>query len=108
MKIALAQLNVLVGDVAGNADAICAAIRVARDDHGADLVVFPELAVCGYPPEDLLFQAGLRAQVAEAMERIQSEVSGIDAVVGYPEYADETIFNSAAIYRDGECVANYR
>ncbi|MFQ5635492.1 MAG: nitrilase-related carbon-nitrogen hydrolase, partial [Gammaproteobacteria bacterium] len=108
MRIAIAQLNMVVGDVAGNADMICAAMRAARDDHGADLVVFPELAVCGYPPEDMLFQAGLRRQVGEAMEGIRSEARGIAALVGYPEYVDENIFNAAALLSSGQLVANYR
>ncbi|MFW2403581.1 MAG: NAD+ synthase [Gammaproteobacteria bacterium] len=108
MKIVLAQLNVLVGDVAGNTDVICAAIDAARDDHGADLIVFPELTVCGYPPEDLLFQAGLRNQVQDALARIQNETKGIAALVGYPEYAEDTIFNSAVLFGDGDRVANYR
>jgi NAD+ synthase (glutamine-hydrolysing) len=108
MRIALAQLDVLVGDVAGNTDIICGAIRAARDDHRADLIVFPELTVCGYPPEDLLFQAGLRKQVEEALVRIEDETRGIAALVGYPEYAEGTIFNSAILLDDARRVANYR
>jgi len=137
MRIALAQLNVFVGDVAGNAAMICAAIRAARDEHRADLVLFPELAVCGYPPEDMLFQAGLRVQVDAAMRTIQDAATGIAALVGYPEYFDpsgghspegyspdddpsggdahagdlsgsQLIFNSAALFADGTRVANYR
>ncbi len=87
---------------------IRAAIRQARDEHDADLVVFPELAVCGYPPEDMLFQSGLRRQVGEAMDAIRSEAEGITALVGYPEYAGEDIFNSAALFAGRARVANYR
>jgi len=87
---------------------ICAALREARDEQGADLVVFPELAVCGYPPEDMLFQAGLRAQVARAMDSIRAASQGIAVLVGYPEYADEYIFNAAALFVSGDRVANYR
>ena len=108
MRIALAQLNTLVGDVAGNTGLICAAIRTARDEYAADLVVFPELAVCGYPPEDMLFQAGLRRQVGNALDAIRREAQGITALVGYPEYAGNRIYNAAAMLAAGELVANYR
>jgi len=108
MRIALAQLNVLVGDVPGNTEMICAAIRAARDEHGADLVIFPELAVCGYPPEDLLFRVGLRRQVDDAMEAIRNASRGVAALVGYPDYAGKRIFNAAALFADGARVVNYR
>jgi NAD+ synthase (glutamine-hydrolysing) len=74
----------------------------------ADLVLFPELSLSGYPPEDLLFHSGLRRQVKTAMDRVRSETSGITVVAGYPEYADEGIYNAAAVLCDGETVANYR
>ncbi|TDJ48065.1 MAG: NAD+ synthase [Gammaproteobacteria bacterium] len=108
IKIALAQLNTVVGDVAGNTAMILAAIETARDTHGADLVIFPELAVCGYPPEDLLFHAGLQNQVHASLESIRAGTRGIAALVGYPEYAAGEIFNSAAWFADGEHQANYR
>jgi NAD+ synthase (glutamine-hydrolysing) len=68
----------------------------------------PELAVSGYPPEDLLFHSGLRAQVARSIERLRSELRGIILVTGYPEYAGDRIFNSAIVIRDGEVLANHR
>jgi NAD+ synthase (glutamine-hydrolysing) len=106
-KLVFAQINLLVGDVAGNASRITAAIADARAGH-ADLVVFPELALCGYPPEDLLFHAGLRRQVAAALERVREATGGIAALVGYPEYADAAIYNAAALLADGKLAANYR
>jgi NAD+ synthase (glutamine-hydrolysing) len=107
MKIALAQLNFTVGDVAGNASRIIAAMGEARG-LGADLVVFPELALCGYPPEDLLFHAGLRRQVSDALDEVRGATAGIAALVGYPEYAGGAIFNAAALFADGRRAANYR
>ncbi|MEO1203728.1 MAG: NAD+ synthase, partial [Pseudomonadota bacterium] len=80
----------------------------ARDELGADLVVFPELAVCGYPPEDLLFHAGLRTDVESALARIREEVRGVAVLVGFPEYADDRIYNSCAVLRDGEVICHYR
>ncbi|WP_129781556.1 NAD+ synthase [Peristeroidobacter soli] len=108
LRIALAQLNLFVGDVAGNAQRMIDTSAQARDDMRADLVLFPELSLSGYPPEDLLFHSGLRRQVKTAMDRVRSETSGITVVAGYPEYADEGIYNAAAVLCDGETVANYR
>jgi len=108
LRICLAQLNLVVGDVAGNTERMAGAIRCARDEHSADLIVFQELAVCGYPPEDLLFHSGLRHRVDSALESLKSESHGIAVLVGYPEYSDERIYNSAALIEDGEVRANYR
>ena len=104
----MAQLNLVVGDVEGNTLGIIAAANRARDEFGADVVMMPELAVSGYPPEDLLFHSGLRAQVARSIERLKSDVRGITLVTGYPEYAGGEIFNSAIVMRDGAVVANHR
>jgi NAD+ synthase (glutamine-hydrolysing) len=83
----MAQLNLVVGDVDGNTS---------------------ELAVSGYPPEDLLFHSGMRLQVAHSLERLKLEVRGITLIAGYPEYSDAKIFNSAIVIRDGEVLANHR
>jgi NAD+ synthase (glutamine-hydrolysing) len=107
LRIALAQVNLSVGDVAGNTCRIIDSLHELRQ-LGADLVLFPELAVCGYPPEDLLFHAGLRRQVGAAMDSIRAASAGLTAVVGYPEYAEDRIYNAAAVYRDGQLLASYR
>lgn len=108
LRLALAQLNLFVGDVAGNAQRVLDTAADARDRLEADVVLFPELALSGYPPEDLLFHKGLRRQVAGALERVRTEARGIALLLGYPEYAEEGIFNSAILVRDGETLANYR
>ncbi len=108
MRVALAQLNLLVGDVAGNlARAIDAATR-ARDELGARLVVFPELTLTGYPPEDLLLHAGLRAQVEAARRSMPGKISGIAALIGFPEWDGTRCYNSAALIDDGAILAHYR
>src|SRR5512145_2120725 len=107
LRIALAQLNLFVGDVGGNAQRVIDAAAEARDRLKADLVLFPELALSGYPPEDLLFHKGMRRQVAAAMERVRSEVQGVSVMVGYPDYTEDSIYNAAALVRDGRVVANY-
>jgi NAD+ synthase (glutamine-hydrolysing) len=104
----LAQLNLSVGDVDGNTTRIIETAEIARSKHKADFVLFPELAVCGYPPEDLLFHAGMRTQVSRSLDRLKRDVRGITIVVGYPEYAGTVIYNSAAVIRDGEIIANHR
>ena len=108
LRLALAQQDFPVGDVGGNTDKIIAVLRQVRQAQSADLVVFPELAMCGYPPEDLLFHAGLKRQVAEGLERICNESREIAVLVGYPEYADQHIYNAVALFAGGRQIANYR
>ena len=104
----MAQLNLVVGDVDGNTSRIVAAAHEARDRSHADVVLLPELAVSGYPPEDLLFHSGMRLQVASSLERLKREVQGITLIAGYPEYDGTRIFNSAIVIRDGAVLANHR
>jgi len=108
VKVALAQIDLAVGDVAGNAEKIIRYAERARNDLGADLVVFPELSVCGYPPEDLLLHAGLRQGVEAAVEEIRTKTSGIAVLIGFPEYTADDIYNSCAVFLDGEVLAHYR
>ena len=72
MKIALAQLNTHVGAISTNAKKILATAMRARDEFGCDLVVFPELTLSGYPPEDLLLHRGMRLRVDEALEEVRA------------------------------------
>jgi NAD+ synthase (glutamine-hydrolysing) len=106
-NIAFAQANLLVGDVPGNVRRIIAAIAGARA-AGAGLVVFPELALCGYPPEDLLLHGGLRRQVASALDEVRAAATGIAVLLGYPEYAGGAVYNAAALLADGQLRASYR
>ena len=108
ITIALAQFDYVVGDVAGNTQKILDLSMRARDDMRADLVVFPELSVCGYPPEDLLFHAGLRRRIEKALETIRDSVRDIAVLVGFPDYQDDDIFNACVVFRDGEVLAHYR
>jgi NAD+ synthase (glutamine-hydrolysing) len=116
LRIALAQLNLLVGDVHGNT-ARLRETAVRAGEEGADLVVFPELALSGYPPEDLLFHRGLRAQVEQALGGLERDVNDPQSrlpalLVGYPEYAGESgtaqIYNSASLLMPGSPRANHR
>jgi len=107
-KIALAQLNLLVGDVHGNATRVIATTRRARAELGADLVVFPELTLSGYPPEDLLFHRGFRRQIELGLDRVRQEVQDASVVVGFPEYTRAGIYNSAALISGGAIAAIHR
>ncbi|MBD3671058.1 MAG: NAD+ synthase [Gammaproteobacteria bacterium] len=104
IRIAMAQQNMLVGDIEGNVEKILAATARARDELGADVIVFPELSLTGYPPEDLLLREGLTLRVIRALERLRLECRGIDLVVGLPHPGPEGLHNSAALIRDGELV----
>jgi len=108
LRIAVAQLNLLVGDVGGNARRIIEVIRELAAGGHVDLVVFPELALSGYPPEDLLFHAGFRRQVGEALDDIAAASTGVAVLLGYPEYSGGCIFNSVALLADGRQQSTYR
>jgi NAD+ synthase (glutamine-hydrolysing) len=106
MRIALAQINPLVGDIAGNERLIRARLADARAAE-AQLVLFPELAVTGYPPEDLLLREHVLADARAALERIAADAVGIVAIVGFPERAED-VFNAAAVLADGGVAGIYR
>jgi NAD+ synthase (glutamine-hydrolysing) len=108
LRCCLAQLNLVVGDVDGNTSRIIAAANEARERLRADVVMLPELAVSGYPPEDLLFHSGLRTQVARSLDQLRTDVRGITLIAGYPEYDGAKIYNSAIVIRDGKVLANHR
>jgi NAD+ synthase (glutamine-hydrolysing) len=103
--IAAAQINCTVGDLPGNAARILEHAQRARA-AGADLVVTPELSLCGYPPEDLLLRDGFLADCRRELERLAARVQGVALVVGFPERAaDGRRYNAAALIRDGRIAA---
>jgi NAD+ synthetase len=106
MKIAIAQMNATVGDLAGNIARIADFARRARE-QGAHLVVTPELALCGYPPEDLLLRADFLEACQHAMEDLAGRVRDITLVVGHPRVADGKCYNSASVIQDGKIVSTY-
>ena len=106
LRLALGQFNPTVGDIAGNTARIIELIDEARASH-ADLVAFPELAVTGYPPEDLLFKPSFLADSAAAVQRIAAASRGIAVIVGCVEVGDD-IANAAAVINDGRVLDWYR
>jgi NAD+ synthase (glutamine-hydrolysing) len=106
LKLALAQIDSRVGDIEGNVEKISERLAQARD-AGAELVLFPELAVTGYPPEDLLLKEHFLLAATEAVSELAREAEGIVALVGFPERADD-VHNALAVLAEGELQAVYR
>jgi NAD+ synthase (glutamine-hydrolysing) len=106
MRLALAQIDSVVGDLDGNRDRILTRLEEARR-AGAELVLFPELAVTGYPPEDLLLRPGFIQAAEHTLSEIARETAGLVALVGTPHF-DGDLFNACAICSDGEVKAVYR
>jgi NAD+ synthase (glutamine-hydrolysing) len=107
LRIVMAQLNLRVGDIPGNLERIVQSALIARDDLQAQAIVFPELALSGYPPEDLLLRSSMQSRVESALQSLCERVSGIHVVVGYPWREGARCFNRAAVIADGKILASY-
>ncbi len=105
IRLGLAQINVTVGDLEGNVRRIAEMLTRARD-AGVDLVAFPELAITGYPPEDLLLKSNFIRDNIAALSRVAADTQGLAAVMGFVD-ADRDLFNAAALLVDGHHVASY-
>ena len=99
LRIALAQINLTVGDIEGNATRIARGLERARRD-AVDIVLFPELTLTGYPPEDLLLKPGFLRATREALDQLVPLTEGLTAVVGFPDRRDD-LHNAAAVLHDG-------
>ncbi|MEA2080895.1 MAG: NAD+ synthase, partial [Pseudomonadota bacterium] len=108
LRLVMAQCNLLVGDIHANTELVIESAHRARDELGAELIVFPELTLTGYPPEDLLLRSGLQELVDAGLARIRSEVSGIYVLVGHPEQTAEGRYNAASLIHDARVVARCR
>ena len=106
MKLAIAQINCTIGDLGGNTRKILDYADHAKN-AGAALVIAPELALSGYPPEDLLLRKGFRLACGNALADLAKEVSGITLLVGHPHLADNKLYNAASVIRDGKIIATY-
>jgi NAD+ synthase (glutamine-hydrolysing) len=107
LRLALAQINATVGDIAGNARRIRGGLDRARE-QGAELVLFPELALTGYPPEDLLLREHFLLDARAALEQLAEAVTDTTAIVGFPEAAGGRVHNAAAVLMDGAVQTIYR
>ena len=109
IRVALSQINPTVGDIKGNKDLIQSELKRAQES-GADIIAFPELAITGYPPEDLLYNPDFIDSAKEAIEQIAKASLGIVTIIGYPEKDPNggELYNSAAVISDGKIVDIYR
>jgi NAD+ synthase (glutamine-hydrolysing) len=106
MKLAIAQINCVVGDLCGNTRKMLDYVGRAKN-AGAALVVFPELALSGYPPEDLLLRKGFRRACANALSDLAGETSDVTLLVGHPHVIGNELYNAASVVRDGKIHATY-
>ncbi|MDF1589263.1 MAG: NAD+ synthase [Gammaproteobacteria bacterium] len=106
--LVMGQINPVVGDVSGNVKKVIEAAHQARDLYAADLVVFPELTLTGYPPEDLLLRPGLLKRVNKALLKLQSKIEGIAVVIGHPSgVVRHDLYNAASFIADGKIIGTY-
>jgi len=108
LAIVMAQLNPLVGDIPGNTALVLAQARAALAQHSADIVVFPELVLTGYPPEDLLLRPSLDIRIRQALLALCAAQLPLYMVVGYPGREDGKLYNMLAVVFDGSIVGTYR
>ena len=106
LRIAQAQINTTVGNFSGNAEKIIQAISSAREQN-ADIVTFPELSICGYPPEDLLLKRSFLRDNKEILHHIKEHTEDMAAIVGYADSHDGKVYNAAALLHNGELIATY-
>lgn len=107
LRIAMAQLDMLVGDITKNTQSVIDAANKARDEERADVVVFPELTLTGYPPEDLLLRSSLDQRIESALAKLLAEIRDIYVVVGYPRRIDGELFNCAGVIYQGDLLVEY-
>ena len=107
LRIAMAQLDMLVGDITKNTQSVIDAACKARDEEHADVVVFPELTLTGYPPEDLLLRSSLDTRIESALAKLLAEIRDIYVVVGYPRRIDGELFNCAGVIYQGDLLVEY-
>ncbi len=105
--LAAAQLNLKVGDIKGNTLQVIDAAIHARDDLDAQVIVYPELSLTGYPPEDLLLRPAFIQEVEQSLEQLMGEVSDITLILGYPRRSGDLLFNAAGIIADGKIRGEY-
>ncbi|MGC1853765.1 MAG: NAD+ synthase [Candidatus Aquirickettsiella sp.] len=105
-RIAVAQLNFLVGDIKRNTQIILASIQKAKQ-ASVDLLIFPELALCGYPPEDLLLREDFKLQIKHALKIIQEKSIAIAILLGHPDFDSKGIYNAASLIENKKIVSTY-
>lgn len=115
LRVVMAQLNIRVGDIQGNVEKIIEAAHKARDELQAQIIVFPELTLCGYPPEDLLLRSSMQHRVEKALEQVRNAAKGIAIIIGFPwleegsgnDALESRRYNSCAVFAECAELARY-
>ncbi|MBU2885203.1 NAD+ synthase [Gilvimarinus agarilyticus] len=107
LTIALGQINTLVGDIPGNTQRVLEAARRAYTQNCADAILFPELTLTGYPPEDLLLRPSLQLRIERALQALAAAQLPITLIVGYPKATEAGVFNMAGVIESGHLIAEY-
>lgn len=108
INVVMAQINFVVGDIEGNTNAIIQYANNAASDYAGHIIVFPELALTGYPPEDLLLRPSLEIRVNKAIAKIKSAQLPIVCVIGYPQHEHGKLYNSLMVLQGDQLLANYQ
>ena len=103
----MAQMNPMVGDIDGNTQKVIDAVIASQKEHHAQVVIFPELTLCGYPPEDLLLRPSMQSRIIKAKERLQKQVFSATVILGYPLKTDLGHFNMAGVLQGGDWIVEY-
>jgi len=107
IHIIIGQLNFTVGDIENNTKKIIKAIKKGSEEYHADIIIFPELSVSSYPPEDLLLRPAFNNSIDIALEKIKSETKNIQVILGYPLRKDEKLYNACSLIYNGEIEKTY-
>ena len=107
LQLVLAQINTLVGDIPGNTAKVLATAHTAMANKAVDIILFPELTLTGYPPEDLLLRPSLEVRIQRALDELKAANLPVALVVGYPRMKGGRLYNMAGVIRDGQLVAEY-
>lgn len=108
ITIIIAQTDFILCDIAHNSQMVLENVEKAKAAHNADIILFPELTLTGYLPEDRLMRQDEQAEVKKGLDALVSQLHGTDVVLGYPEAEDGVVYNAACVVRDGKIIANYR
>jgi NAD+ synthase (glutamine-hydrolysing) len=107
VNVVMAQINPLVGDIEGNATKVIDGTVDAQRCHNADIVIFPELTLCGYPPEDLLLRSSMDSRIADALSLLSTQTFAATIVVGYPKRVGDSQYNMVGVLQQGKWIAEY-
>lgn len=107
LNIVMAQINTVVGDINGNTQKVVQSVKASEQTHNANVVIFPELTLCGYPPEDLLLRSSMQERIASALKVLEQADFIATVIVGYPLVIEGRQYNMAGVLQKGQWIAEY-